>query len=206
MPFLAATAGGHHTYPGGLVDHTLFNLRSGLALAADYAHTYGIQLDEDLVRAAAIRHDAAKTWTIRWNDDGTLAREGQIAGTGAHHILGVAEMLARGWPARAVVSLASAHSPPHPGDELAALLRYLRAAAIIAGKTYAEAGLSEDGKSLAEPAPIEAFVNHLSDHDYVLTETTAQAAAGEPADRWARAAELAREPDVVRYWNRRRRP
>jgi hypothetical protein len=205
IPFIAAPGGawrGHHSYPGGLVDHTLFNARSGLGLARAYRKTYRIAVDDDAVLAAAVMHDAAKTATLPWNDDGTLpAAEPQVAGTGLHHILGLAEALLRGWPPRLVVCVASAHSPPKPGPDLDKLLGYLRAAAIIAGKPNAAAGLSDDGKALAERAPIEAFITHLDDHDWVLTETTIQAAdarltAKEP---WARDEELSRSGDVPLY-------
>lgn len=206
MPFLAAPAGirlGHHSYPGGLVDHTLFNLRSGLGLADAYEKTYSVRLDRDLIRAAAIRHDAVKAWTLPWGEDGAPPeREAQLAGTGAHHVLGVAEAVAEGLPPRFAVVLASAHSPPHPGKDLEALLAYLRAAAIIAGKPYAAAGLSDDGASLARPAPFEAFVNHLDDHDWVLTETTLPAvvkAAGAPADMWELDAQLCKRGDIPLY-------
>lgn len=200
MPFAAASAGiRHHSYPGGLIDHTLFNLRSGVLLARNYAKTFGVRLDEDLIAAAAVRHDAAKTWTVRWADDGAQIDEVQIAGTGGHHVLGVAEMLAEGWPPRAIVTLASAHAPPTPGADLNALLGYLRAAAIVSGKSYADAGLTMDGKALAERAPLEAFVAHLDDHDHVLSMTTAAQASPTSGDAWARNAQLAREPDIVAY-------
>lgn len=204
-PFVAAPAGvwrGHHSYPGGLVDHTLFNVRSGLGLAAAYRKTYGIAVDEDAVRAAAILHDAAKTATLRWNEDGTLpAAEPQVAGTGLHHVLGVAEALLRGWPPRLVVSVAAAHSPPKPGAERDQLLGYLRAAAIVAGAANAAAGLTDDGKALAAPAPLEAFITHLDDHDWVLTETTIRAAdaALDGVKPWERDALLSRASDVARY-------
>lgn len=192
---------GHHSYPGGLIDHTLFNLAAGLGYVAAYKRVYGIALDADLVRAAAIAHDAAKAWDLPWSADGTVpAAEVTIAGTGAHHILGAAEALSRGWPARAIVVLASAHSPPHPGPELKALLGYLRAAAIIAGKPYAAAGLTPDGSALARPAPMEAFVNHLDDHDWVLSETTIKADAPLlPANPWARDEKLAQTGDIPIY-------
>lgn len=205
LAFEAAPGGvwhGHHSYPGGLVDHTLFNLRAGLGLAAAYRSTYGVPVDEDAVREAAILHDAAKPATLRWNADGSLpASEPQVAGTGLHHILGIAEALSRGWPPRLVVCVASAHNPPKPGAELSHLLDYLRAAAIVAGKTNAAAGLTADGKALAAPAPLEAFITHLDDHDWVLTETTIQAADKSmgSVEPWTRDEALAKTGDVPLY-------
>ena len=116
---------------------------------------------------------------IEWNADGTATPdEGQIAGTGSHHILGVAEALMRDLPPDFVVVLASAHQPAHPGTELHELIGYLQAAAIIAGKSYRAAGLTEDGTHLAGPAPLESYLHHLSDHDWVASEVSFKEAAG----------------------------
>jgi hypothetical protein len=208
MDFVAAPGGvwkGHHSYPGGLVDHTLFNVRAGLALADAYRRNYGLTPDDDAIRIAALMHDMAKTETLRWNADGSLPQsEPKVAGTGLHHILAVSEALERGWPSALVVCVASAHSPPHPGPELDALLGYLKAAAIIAGASNAAAGLSADGKSLAAPAPLEAFITHLDDHDWVLTEASMRAAdesMGERGikDNWTRDEFLARHSDLALY-------
>ena len=176
MPFVAAPASfwtQHHTYPGGLVFHTLTNLRTGTFIAQNWFWIYHVRLNSDLIRAATIWHDSAKTWTLEWQPDGTVSRsEGQIAGTGAHHVLAVAEAVLRGMPAEFVVTLASAHNPAHPGAGLEELISYLKAASILAGKGYSSAGLSEDGTRLAAPAPLESYVNHLSDHDWVVTEVS----------------------------------
>lgn len=206
MAFAAAPAGppkGHHAYPGGLMDHSLMNLRAGLGWTRAYRATYGVYLDDDLVRAAAILHDMAKTWTLPWGEDAALpAQEARIAGDSAHHVLGVAAALAAGWPVNAVVTLAAAHAPPRPGKELEDLTGFLRAGAIIAGKSYAQAGLTADGRALAAPAPLEAFVNHLDDHDYVLTETTLAAVVrrlGPTKSGWALARALAEGGDIALY-------
>jgi putative nucleotidyltransferase with HDIG domain len=208
MDFVAAPGSvwrGHHSYPGGLVDHELYNLRAGLALAAAYRLTYGLKIDDDAIRIAALMHDMGKTETLRWNADGSLPdAETKVAGTPLHHILGVAEALERGWPPALVVTVASAHNPPHPGAELDALLGYLKAAAVIAGVPNAAAGLSADGKSLAATAPLEAFITHLDDHDWVLTETSIRAAdaalsASGVKDNWKRDEILAASADLPLY-------
>jgi hypothetical protein len=177
MDFIAAPASfwsQHHTYPGGLVDHTLTNLRIGLGIERSWSKDYGFgTLDLDLIRLAVIWHDSAKTMTIAWNDDGTASpSEGDpIANTGAHHIWGVAEALYRNMSPRFVVTLASAHNSALPPDKLQ-LLGYLRAGAIIAGKPYSAAGLANDGTDLVEPAPLESFLHHLSDHDFVAAQVS----------------------------------
>jgi hypothetical protein len=164
----------HHSYPGGLLAHELFNSR----MAANFEQTYDAlyfdrraMLDRDMVVAAAFYHDIMKTVVFQYNDDGSLLAESDIAGTGAHHCLSGAEAIARGHDARFVTVLLSAHAAPSLGDE-AKVVNWCRASAIVAGVDAVEYGLvkqTAEGYALAQPAPIEAFVNHLSDHDYVLT-------------------------------------
>jgi hypothetical protein len=52
---------------------------------------------------------------------------------------------------------------------------WLRAASIIAGVPFQSAGLTDSGEDLAVPPPFEAGVNHLSDHDWVLSDPGAAA-------------------------------
>lgn len=164
----------HHSYPGGLLAHELFNS----TMAANFERTYDAlyfdaraNVDRDMVIAAAFYHDIMKTVVFQFNDDGTLLPEAQIAATGAHHCLSGALAIARGCDARFVTVLLSAHAAPSLGDE-AKVVDWCRAAATIAGVDPVEYGLvkaTSAGFMLAALPPIEAFVNHLSDHDYVLS-------------------------------------
>ncbi len=212
MAFVAAPGsvwGGHHSYPGGLLDHELFNTRAAVALAGVYRSTYGLRLDTDMLRSVEIMHDVAKTATLHWKGDGSLPRsEPAVAGTPLHHILAISEAILRGWPPSWVVALASCHSPPRPGPNLKALIGYLKAGAIVAGAPYEKAGLNSTGLKLAIKPPIEAFVAHLADHDYVLTESSIKAVertlplrmmAGGSADYWDRDRKLAQEGDLPLY-------
>jgi len=185
MPFIAAPGGTcdtHHSYPGGLVDHSLSNIQDGLALASTWerrnqktkANPSALRLDADLIRLTALWHDVAKTMTIEWNNDGSCTRdpESKIAKTGAHHVWGVSEALFRGYPPDFVVALASAHNPPIKGDGLEELVNYLKAAALISGKRYEAAGLARDGTALTTKPPLEAFINNLDDHSWVMHDRT----------------------------------
>ena len=172
QPFLSAPGSGyasHHAYPGGLPVHVAFNTRSALALSDAYRANAGIALDRDMVVAAQLLHDLHKPWVFQWTEDGALLPEYTIAGTGAHHILGIAESLVRGVPAHVVVAQASTHDHPgSPADE-AKTVAYLKAGAIIAGRDAVEAGLlAPDGASVPLPRRIENFVAHLGDHDWIL--------------------------------------
>jgi hypothetical protein len=158
--------GGHHSYPGGLAIHEAFNLSSALSLAANYRRTYGhrgtkglpevgpvdnleaagdITIDQNIMIAAPIWHDWAKTIVFQWTENGDEFPELNFGGngktdkfgeagnskTGAHHILGVAETIKRGLPPQFVVTQASAHAAPAEGNEFM-VVNWIRAAAVIA--------------------------------------------------------------------------
>jgi hypothetical protein len=103
-------------------------------------------LDQDLIVAAPLWHDWAKPLVFQWNADGTEFSELSIGGggstdnygnpgdsrTGGHHILGIAEAMARGLSPAFVITQASAHSAPTLGNEYK-VVNWLRAAAILAG-------------------------------------------------------------------------
>ena len=93
--FLAAPGGdcedgGHHGYPGGLAVHTLADLLAARGLANEYRHVYGADIHADQLTAAAIWHDSLKASTLPWRSDGSCGPEPRIAGTQAHHVLGLA--------------------------------------------------------------------------------------------------------------------
>jgi hypothetical protein len=158
--------GGHHSYPGGLAIHEAFNLSSALSLATNYRRTYGhhgasglpevglvdnseaandIAIDQNIMIAAPIWHDWAKTIVFQWTETGDEFPEFNFGGngktdkfggagnskTGAHHILGVAETIKRGLPTQFVITQASAHAAPAEGNEFM-VVNWIRAAAIIA--------------------------------------------------------------------------
>ncbi|MHB8147770.1 MAG: HDIG domain-containing metalloprotein [Vulcanimicrobiaceae bacterium] len=176
QPFWSAPGSdtnGHHSYPGGLCVHELFNARMG----EQFTRVYDLQyfngrsaVDRDLAIAAALYHDIMKTMVFQYNADGTFFDELLIGDTGGHHVLSGAEAIARGRDARFVTVLLSAHAAPSLGDQ-AKVVTWCRAAAMLAGVDPVEYGLvrkTNDGYALATLPVIECFVNHLSDHDYVL--------------------------------------
>src|SRR5215510_11070504 len=76
--------GGHHSYPGGLAIHEANNERAALDLADDYRKMYGpVFIDQDVITAAPLWHDWAKTIVFQWNNDGTEFQELQFGGNGA---------------------------------------------------------------------------------------------------------------------------
>lgn len=172
--------GSHHSYPGGLAVHVAYNATIARQMIQNYDNVYGksigadsMPMNVDFALAAPLWHDMQKGNVIQWNEDGSLFAEQQIAGTGAHHPLSGAEAIARGLPARFVLSLLSAHSAPGL-DTAAAVVDYARAAAIIAGVDPIDYGLivlDAEGKYQLNPQNLgpDAFINYLSDHDWVLS-------------------------------------
>jgi len=161
--------GGHHSYPGGLSIHVSNNDVSDVHLADQYQSVYGntaahglpqvgldaandhpghgggdLAIDHDVIIAAPIWHDWAKSLVFQWNADGSEFAEFNFGGngstdawgaagdsrTGAHHILSIAESMARGLSPLMVVTQASAHSAPTNGNEYK-VVNWLRAAALI---------------------------------------------------------------------------
>ena len=195
--------GGHHSHPGGLAVHASFNLTNALSLAQGYRTVYGpdVFISEDLMIAAPIWHDWAKTMVFQWNADGTEFAEYNFGGngktdawgeagdsrTGAHHILGLAEIIKRGLPPEFLVTVASAHAAPASGNEYK-VVNWIRTAAIVAGVDAVSAGyLSKDSqerlrlpavRSWDEPGHllVEYMLHNLSDADFVWTGPAASAA------------------------------
>jgi hypothetical protein len=195
QPFWAAPGSGegsHHAYPGGLALHESFNasVADGIASAYD-RHYFGGRptVARDTVIAAALYHDITKTVVFGWNEDGTLFDELAIAGTGGHHVLSGAEAIARGHDPRFVTTLLSAHAAPSLGDEVK-VTAWCRAAAIVANVDPVAYGLVRregTGYALAaDPVPLEAFVHHLSDHDYVVSVHAMHVVAARLQQRWTR--------------------
>lgn len=178
QPFLSAPGSGyqsHHSYPGGLVTHTAANVRISLSILEAYAEVSGFAPDRDTVLAAQLLHDLHKPWVFQWDASGESRAEKTLAGTGEHHVLGVAESIARGLPAEVVVAQACAHTHPGAEKDEAQVVGWLSAAAVLAGTDPARAGLlAPDGRTLPLPRRVEGFVVHLGDHDFVFSVPAAK--------------------------------
>ncbi len=224
QPFHAAPgsgSGGHHSYPGGLLLHETVNEFIYAGMASSYRRVYGhtgpgglpvvapedrdaeenadVAIDEDIVVAAPLLHDWAKTLVFQWNADGTEFAEFSFGGngttdnygatgdsrTGAHHIIGVAESMARGLAPKLVIAQACAHGSPIGGEYR--VVNWLRAAAILAGIDPVAKGylhpdktgrlrlpvlnkLADFALNAAGPAevsaPVEYQLHNLSDGDF----------------------------------------
>lgn len=179
MSFIAApgsATGGHHVYPGGLVHHTYTNALTAMKLAETYEKVYRVKLsttEKNLGLLASLWHDAAKTWVIKWNDDGTLTKaEGKIAGTSAHHIWVLAELAMREIPSDFIVAVAGAHDAiieGQPSEQK--VIGYLLAASILSGKTLEQVGLvqKENTLTLKTLPRLAHYLNNLGDADWAIS-------------------------------------
>ncbi len=162
-----------------------------------------ILISEDITILAPIWHDWAKTMVFQWNADGSEFAELNIGGngktdnggatgdskTGAHHIIGIAEVMKRGFPAEYIVTHASAHSVPTGGAEYK-VVNWIRTAAMLANiDPVAKGYLVKDklGKlrlaemremktvAMQEILPnephllVEYVLHNISDSDYTYT-------------------------------------
>ncbi len=188
--FAAAPGGpcedGHHGYPGGLAVHSLADLLHAKALAKVYEHVYGVELHEDQLVAAAIWHDSLKAATLPFRADGSCGPEPLIAGTPAHHVLGLAAGILRHLPKDFLMVIASAHSPDKACE-------WLQAASIIA---------TGEKTSCPTRTTVEAFITHFADADYELTGLTWKRYVAKAPKGWARYEALIQDGNDVLLFNR----
>ena len=187
--FAAAPGGpcedGHHGYPGGLAVHSLAVLLHARALGKVYQHVYGVELHDDLLTAAALWHDSLKAATLPFHEGGGCGPEPLIAGTPAHHVLGLAAGILRHLPRELLIVIASAHAPDKACD-------WLQAASIIAtGEKTSCPGLR-----------IEAYLTHFADADYPLTGATWKKYVAKAPKGWARYEALIQDGSDVLLFNR----
>jgi len=102
-------------------------------------------IDQDIIVGAPIWHDWGKSIVFQWNADGSEFPELNFGGngvtdawgaagnskTGGHHLISIAESIARGFSPAFVITQASAHSNPTSGNEYK-VVNWVHAAAIMA--------------------------------------------------------------------------
>lgn len=109
------------------------------------ARKQDVYIEQDIIVGAPIWHDWAKPIVFQWFADGSEFLELNFGGdgvddnygqsgnskTGGHHIMSIAESMARGLSPAFVITQASAHSNPTSGNEYK-VVNWIRAAAIMA--------------------------------------------------------------------------
>src|SRR5215813_12829187 len=142
-----------------------------LPVAKGARHEGDVRISQDVILAAPIWHDWAKRMVFQWNADGTEFTELNFGGfgtndnfgapgdsrTGGHHIMSIAETMARGLSPLFVITQASAHSAPTLGNEYK-VVNWLRAAAIMAQiDPVAKGYLVLDGNGRLRLPPLAAL-------------------------------------------------
>lgn len=176
QPFYSAPGSGyasHHAYPGGLATHTAANLCISEGIYNTYKDIFNSDISRDIIISAQALHDLAKPLVFQWQKDQASLPEYTIAATGAHHILSIAEVIYRGFPAEEIVAQACAHTIPTGKDEQV-VAGYLKAAAIIAGKDAVKLGLVNSDNTIPTPHKQEGYIVSLGDHDFVLSSPACQ--------------------------------
>jgi hypothetical protein len=149
-------------------------LRSFSAPAGDA--DFDIFISEDLIIGAPLWHDWAKPMAFQWNANGTEFVELNFGGngatdnfgaagdsrTGGHHIITIAEEMARGLSPEFVITQASAHSAPTSGNEYK-VVNWLRAGAILAQiDPVAKGYLHLDGTGRLRLPPLRQLANSVN--------------------------------------------
>ena len=159
--------------------------RHGLPVIGRGDEHTDINIDEDLVVAAPIWHDWGKMIVFQWNGDGSEFPEFNFGGdgdhdaygapgdsrTGGHHIIGLAEAMARGLAPDFVISFASAHSTPTSGNEYK-VVNWIRAAAMIARiDPVKQEYLHEDSRGQLRLPPLRQLGNGVDLNELSPSQT-----------------------------------
>lgn len=110
LPLEVCPAGAyqHHSYDGGLLQHTVGVARLALELSDMVEELYGGSVNRDLVVAGTVLHDIMKCYCYEETDEGGF-RTSDFGGKVDHLTLMVGEMLRRGFPLDVVHVVTSHH-------------------------------------------------------------------------------------------------
>ena len=103
----------HHSYNGGLLQHTIGVTKLSLTLCDLIEEVYGGKVDRDTVVAGALIHDLMKCYTYEPRGDGSYASS-PLGDKVDHLTLLVAELYRRGFPVEIIHVAASHHGDISP--------------------------------------------------------------------------------------------
>ena len=103
----------HHSYSGGLIQHTVSVTKLSLTLCDLVEEVYGGKVDRDTVLAGALLHDVMKCYTYEPRGDGSYITS--LLGERIDHLtLLVAELYKRGFSTEIIHVVASHHGDVSP--------------------------------------------------------------------------------------------
>ena len=103
----------HHSYAGGLLEHTVSVVRVSLALCDIVEELYGGEVNRDAVVAGAVLHDVMKCYCYEEVKGGGF-RGSDFGGRVDHLTLMVGELMRRGFPLEVVHVVAAHHGDVGP--------------------------------------------------------------------------------------------
>ena len=103
----------HHSYNGGLIQHTIGVTQLSLTLGDMVEELYGGSVDRDVVLAGAVLHDIMKCYCYEEIGDGWF-RTSDFGGKVDHLTLMVGELMKRDFPLEVVHVVASHHGDVGP--------------------------------------------------------------------------------------------
>jgi 7,8-dihydroneopterin 2',3'-cyclic phosphate phosphodiesterase len=103
----------HHSYNGGLLQHTIGVTKLSLTLCDLIEEVYGGKVDRDTVVAGALIHDLMKCYTYEPRGDGSYVSS-PLGDKVDHLTLLVAELYKRGFPVEIIHVAASHHGDISP--------------------------------------------------------------------------------------------
>jgi 7,8-dihydroneopterin 2',3'-cyclic phosphate phosphodiesterase len=103
----------HHSYNGGLLQHTVSVVRIALTLSDLVEEVYGGEVDRDVMLAGAILHDVMKCYCYEETADGSY-RTSDFGGKVDHLTLVISELMKRDFPQEIVHVVASHHGDVGP--------------------------------------------------------------------------------------------
>lgn len=101
----------HHSYTGGLIDHTLSTTKIGLSISQQFDKIYGYKVDEDIVIAACLLHDLFKPYTYDKNDPTSNSPLGNYMD---HLVMIVIKLTQNKFPFKVVHAVAAHHGDSGP--------------------------------------------------------------------------------------------
>jgi len=115
LPLEVCPAGAyqHHSYDGGLLQHTIGVTDLAMTLSDQVESLYGGTVKRDTVLAGAILHDVMKCYCYEEREEGGF-RTSDFGGKLDHLTLMVGEMMKRGFPLDVVHVVASHHGDVGP--------------------------------------------------------------------------------------------
>jgi 7,8-dihydroneopterin 2',3'-cyclic phosphate phosphodiesterase len=103
----------HHSYVGGLLQHTIAVTKLSLTLCDLMEEVYGGKVDRDVVLAGSLLHDVMKCYTYTPSQDGGYISS-RLGEQVDHLTLLVAELYRRGFPVDVIHVAASHHGDVSP--------------------------------------------------------------------------------------------